>query len=356
MSVELIVLAEFPADLQPLQVEFLASAGGMSGAQFWRITSPRGPYILRRWPIESPSPERLRFIHAVLKHAASRGIDIVPLPVTTAAGKSFVDHGGHLWQLEPVMPGAADYDRAPTDEKLAAAMQSLAKFHNAVSDFNKASAPGSPAGTAGSNAVNRHTERLQELTPAELSKLALAIRNEKYPELAPLVCQFLDMVPTTMPRVLSELKSLVSISLPTLPCIRDIWHDHILFTGNRITGIIDFGAVAIDTPATDIARLLSSLSQTPLPYRDGSGEASPAIHNPWQLGLAAYQSVRPLSAAEIRAALALSHSGNILAGCNWIRWLFNENRQFENIAQIIDRFRHIAARTVQLVQANGSAT
>ena len=66
----------YPTDCQPSHIEPLGSAGGMSGAQFWRITAPRGTLCLRRWPIEHPSPERLQFIHAVLRHAAASGIAI----------------------------------------------------------------------------------------------------------------------------------------------------------------------------------------------------------------------------------------------------------------------------------------
>ena len=112
------VLANYPPDCQPTRVDSLGAAGGMSGAQFWRLTTPRGGQILRRWPIEFPPPERLRFIHAVLRHAASRGIAFLPNPATTRQGDSFVEFAGYLWELAPLMPGAANYEQSPTAEKL----------------------------------------------------------------------------------------------------------------------------------------------------------------------------------------------------------------------------------------------
>ena len=133
------VLAQYLPEFQPTHVEPLGSAGGMSGAQFWRVSAVvRGspdpappklgvglptPYILRRWPAEHPSPDRLRFIHAVLRHAAERGCGFLPVPVTLQTGQSFVSHSGHLWELEPWMPGVADYDRLPSVAKLRAAMR-----------------------------------------------------------------------------------------------------------------------------------------------------------------------------------------------------------------------------------------
>jgi hypothetical protein len=66
-----------------------------------------------------------------------------------ARAKSFVEHAGYLWQFEPWMPGAADYNRAPSTKKLRAAMIALAQFHVAVSDFARPAAPGSARGVIG---------------------------------------------------------------------------------------------------------------------------------------------------------------------------------------------------------------
>jgi homoserine kinase type II len=128
------ILERFPPDCHPLHIEPLGSAGGMSGAQFWRINAPipvvRGSpdpahvrtLLVRRWPAEHPTPQRLRFIHAVLQHAAQRGIPFLPLPIATRSGQSFVAHAGHLWEFTPWLPGAADYEQSPSAAKLHAAL------------------------------------------------------------------------------------------------------------------------------------------------------------------------------------------------------------------------------------------
>jgi homoserine kinase type II len=114
------------------------------------------------------------------------------------------------------------------------------------------------------------------------------------------------------------------------PCLRDIWHDHVLFTGDEVSGIIDYGAMDIDTPATDIARLLGNLV------------GDDALK--WRVGIDTYSQVCSLMPEEERAIRALDASGLILAGCNWLRWIGAENRQFENRAQIVARFRRIVER------------
>ena len=104
------ILRLYSFDAGSLQIQPLGSAGGMSGAQFWRVVAPCGALVLRRWPTEHPTPERLRFIHAVLDHAVQNGITFVPQPLRTRAGESFVSHAGQLWELTPWMPGTAAYE------------------------------------------------------------------------------------------------------------------------------------------------------------------------------------------------------------------------------------------------------
>ncbi len=53
--------------------------------------------------------------------------------------------------------------------------------------------------------------------------------------------------------------SAVALKVPIQPCIGDIWHDHILFLGDGVSGLVDFGGMRADTVAGDIARLLGSL-------------------------------------------------------------------------------------------------
>jgi Ser/Thr protein kinase RdoA (MazF antagonist) len=308
-------------------MEALGAAGGMSGAQFWRIESDAGPLILRQWPTEHPSPERLRFIHNVLFHAAAHGVSFIPAPIRTAGGDSFVQASGHLWQLEPLMPGEADYEWSPSVQKLGAAMTALAEFHIATSDFL---AIQSLNITVTAPAIAKRLSRLNELNIKGTSHLCEAITPRILPSLEPLAHQFLVTLPLLIPPATRQLESLARNRFATQPCIRDVWHAHVLYSGDEVTGIIDFGGMDIDTPTTDVARLLGSLV--------GDDDQN------WQVGIEAYSCVKPLSAAEVQTAKALDRSGTILAGCNWLEWIYIDRRQFENPAQIIERFRKIVER------------
>jgi homoserine kinase type II len=311
---------------QPSRIEALGFAGGMSGALFWRLETPAGRLVLRRWPSEHPSAERLRWIHDVLFHATARGIVFVPAPIRTKSGESFVCDGGNFWELAPWMPGAADYEQSPSEEKLRSAMAALASFHCAVDDFPM----GANRHVAEAPAVVRRLARLEKLRHGEIEELSLALGNIQWPEFSRQARMFLAILPECLPRAIERLRPLVNVSMSLQPCLRDIWHDHVLFTGNEVTGIIDFGAVDVDTPATDIARLLGSLVGD-----DAEG---------WRIGLDCYSTIRPLSADEQSTIRALDASGTILAGCNWIRWICVDRRQFDDGPRILERFERIVGR------------
>ena len=121
-----------------------------------------------------------------------------------------------------------------------------------------------------------------------------------------------------------------SRQVPLQPCIRDIWHDHVLFQGEEVSGLIDFGALRIENVATDVARLLGSLVGN-----DKRG---------WQRGLDAYAEVRPLSSDELQLAEAFDLSGTLLGGINWVQWIYLEERQFEDRGAVLGRLGEHVAR------------
>lgn len=307
----------------------LRAAGGFSGAQFWRIEcSGDQQFCLRRWPSEHPNFERLRWIHSVLCEVADRGLPMIPRPLPSVAGDTIVRHAGFFWELTPWMPGRADFRNEPTIEKLTDAMQTLANFHLAAADcsvggMRRDVSPG----------ICRRLGMLMDLQQGGLREITVAIegsRNREFVDHAHSVVQFANdfWIP-----VAAKLSQGNRLAVNLQPCIRDVWHDHLLFSGNRVTGLIDFGALDVDCVATDIARLLGSLAL--------SDELA------WQAGLEAYQEIRPLDLMEMQLVDAFDASSVLLSGFNWLRWIFVEERRFEDpvlvearLKEIIERMRH----------------
>jgi homoserine kinase type II len=98
------------------------------------------------------------------------------------------------------------------------------------------------------------------------------------------------------------------------PCLCDIWHDHVLFENEEVSGLIDYGAMKIDQVSVDLARLLGSLV----------GD-NPSM---WDLGLNAYSSARRLSCDEESLCRMLDQTGTVLGAATWLLWLYRDRKPF----------------------------
>ena len=331
------VLATYSSEFQPDHLEDLGAAGGFSGARFWRLHTPHGTLCLRRWPPEHPQADRLEYIHAVLAHVARGGVKTVPVPMENGPGKTYVPAGGCLWELAPWMPGEADYRRVPNRIKLGAAMRALAEFHQAAAGF----APAHISTTIAPAVVERQN-LLNDLSQYGYQQIASAVGSGPRNRDAIFVAtadRILTLFPQVGAQVRSQLAAAAQLSVPTHPVIRDVWHDHILFSGEAVTGLIDFGAMRNDNVAVDVSRLLGSLVGD-----DKEG---------WEHGLGAYQQIRPLSRDEYELIGTLDSSTILLSGLNWLRWIYLEGRLFDDMSQVAGRLREIAGRLENLAARSG---
>ncbi len=305
------------------RLEPLVGAGGFSGSQLWRVTAASGVYCLRRWP-EETTAERLAFIHSYQRHLRGAGLTFIPELAATRRGESFVEQGG-LWELAAWMPGTADYRENPSPARLTAAMQAVARIHLAATAM-----PGQHrSGTSPGIAARR--EKLRELSAGGIERIeaAVARRPLGWDDFARKVCAKFRK---HAPGVEQRLADAATISGPLFPCLRDIWHDHVLFTADDVTGIIDFGAARVESPAGDIARLVGSLV----------GEVH--HHRIWDTALAAYEATRPLGASQRMLVRAFDAGTLLLSGINWLTWLYLEQREFEDAAAVTRRLAEITAR------------
>jgi Ser/Thr protein kinase RdoA (MazF antagonist) len=120
--------------------------------------------------------------------------------------------------------------------------------------------------------------------------------------------------------------------------LRDVWSDHMLFAdgGDRVSGIIDYHAAGIDSPATDLARLLGSWSL--------AGECrEPSLVDAWRDALNAYERVRPLAPVERRLVPWLHATGVIFGLDNWFRWTLEERRTFPDAGRVRERMKRLVA-------------
>ncbi|MCE9554383.1 MAG: phosphotransferase [Planctomycetes bacterium] len=323
------VLQQYAEEYQPQQISVLRDEGGLSGARIWRIQAALGEFGLRCWPVEHPSAERLRWIHAVLSHVRNCGFELVPTPIAARDGRTFVLHEGRLWELAPWMPGLAVETGKASEEQVSAAFAALALFHKAAATFADVS-PRSGAAPA----VAQRLERIETWLHGggvEQMERAAATCSPPQREYAP---QFLSAFRRFAPLLETELRELLATPVALQPCIRDIHDQHVLMIGNRVTGLIDFGAMRVDSVATDVARLLGTMAGDDASLREA--------------GLSAYQLCRRLSDIESRLVVAIVRANVVLTGPQWLQWLLVEQKSFESMPAVLARLERIWQRLQKL--------
>jgi Ser/Thr protein kinase RdoA (MazF antagonist) len=269
-------LSAYPAELAAGPWEFVANASGFSGARIWR--SPLG-WRLKAWPRDDVSAEHLRETHAWMRHAEL--LSFVPRVLLTKTGDSVVVDGPWLWDIVTWMPGEPSL-RNPTPVQLAAAGRAVAQLHVCWQTSMRRTGP--------CPAVQRRCEalkRIPNLAPSPARDLVALVRHLQAPSF----------------NALSPWHS----SFPLQPCLCDLRAEHVLFTGDNVSGLIDFGSAKIDYPMVDLARLL--------------GDCFGGDTSRWQPFLDAYHSIRPLSPADHLLMSALEQTGAVIALLTWIERL-----------------------------------
>jgi homoserine kinase type II len=262
---------------------------------------------LRGWPRGGLSPRRILELHRFLRFLAERGLNVLPVPVPAINGETLVLHAGRWWQLEPWMPGTADFHRRPSDARLIAAMQLLARLHQAAACYQP-SASGqewfAARELAVSPAVRERIDLLDGWTAERIRHAGDALRGDAVDRFGELARDILDCLQRVRRRLRTELEDMSRIRVPLHPCLRDVWHDHILFTQDHVTGIVDPSAARTENVAADLSRLLGSLL----------GPSDPR----WEAALDAYAAVRPLSDHERALVRVLHETGVLLSGLTWV--------------------------------------
>lgn len=309
-----------------------AGNAGFSGAQVWRVSDAGTPWALRQTPESAVVLDRLRGLHRLLEWTQRRGLTLVPCPRRTPRGDTLVRHAACVWQLEPWMPGTADYHQAPHRARLAEAMHALARFHRAAVEFEphldeqawffRGTGP-SPGLTERMRSLQRWDQRLRDTARVSLATL-------DWPEFRTLGLEILRRFEHRAQDVARLLVTFRDVELPLQPCLRDVWHDHLLFTENRLTGLIDPHACRSDCVATDLARCLGSLV----------GDDREA----WDYAVQAYQEVRPLSLDERASLEVFDRSAVLLNGLTWLEWVCLRGRDFPPRDRVVARLGEIVRR------------
>lgn len=299
----------------PPRTQVMPVQPGFSGASVWKVTTQERSFALKRWPIRQPVHCDLQTIHQLMQQARHSGLLVVPEVQRTIEGDSLVNHDGVLWDALSWQPGQSDSQ--PTESRLKSAMVLISRLHALWRSQNERRFEVCPA-------IMLQHRRLSEWTADELELL-----NRRTPTMG-LFREALIHFEQHRTHALQRLASWLTRRFSLQPCLGDVWADHVLFEGNEVTGLIDFGGVRYDHPAQDLARLIGSYTQ---------GHATRR-----QQALSCYA---PISPEVEQLSILLDDSGTIVSLGNWLRWLILEERLFSDQSRAITRLLQLVNRLSQ---------
>jgi Ser/Thr protein kinase RdoA (MazF antagonist) len=287
----------------------LGGAGGLSGARLWRFPSQVGPLVLRAWPVPGPERGQLEWLHHWLGLAAE--LTFVPVPIRDRVGQTLQEHDGHFWEVSPWMPGAPDLSEPPPAQRIEAAFTALAAFHQRLAcEQTHGRSPG----------LAQRAVLIERLVAGGFDTLEGAVdQGRRQRRSAPpheVAARWLTLARSIAPLQAELLRAPAARVVRLQPCLRDARPEHFLFEGDRVSGLVDFGAMGVDSVAADLARLIGDWLLV-----DPASRA---------LALTCYERVRPLEPSETVLIDAFESAAALLIGERWVRWHYIDGRRFDD--------------------------
>lgn len=282
------VLARYSQPIRNLDWAPLESSGGLSGAAIWRGDRDSRPLFCAKGYTPGIDPLGIATRQTWCEAAVRAGLAFVPRIVPNSRGETITSQNGLGWEIATWMPGEADFAERPSPAKLLSAC-------DAVIDLL---------------GVWRGLGTRLEVPLAVRNRLALFAEWELHPPACgvgidpDLESRARAVLASHLGEVKTGLRPWAVRKMPCRPCVRDLRREHFLFGGDRLTGLIDYGAAAWDTPATDAARML--------------GELAPRDPELYRVGLARFEERLGGDECPSEFVRALDRSGSLASVIRWL--------------------------------------
>ncbi|HXD84932.1 MAG TPA: aminoglycoside phosphotransferase family protein [Urbifossiella sp.] len=291
-------------------VQWARAPGGLSGAAVWRSDA----FALKMWPTSMPW-ERLARIHSWMDQAGH--LAFVPKVMRTRAGSTIAEEDGRIWDLTTWMPGEvhtplADASGFPNCVRPLNACSSLAELHR-----------GWHLPTPRFEPCPGVLRRMQVLADWKKGRGALA-------GAAGLVHRASEAVDGLVEAAERALTPWQARTVPLHPCLCDVHREHVLYTGNEVTGIIDYGAMKIDNAAVDLARMLGDFV--------GDDDAQLAA------GVEAYRAANTAFRLPTEFVRLLDRTGVLGGAIVWMLRFIEDSALFDRSPAALQRFANLVER------------
>lgn len=325
------VFEHYTNTCRPARVLKLDNFAGLGGRTHYRVVADEGAiFCLRRWPKGQPARAHFEFIQAVLWASDCEGSYWLPLPRETDEGKGYVEHDDSIWELVPWYAGyKIPFEQPIRPGQLQSLVESLAEFHSIVDHFPHPSPPRglSPRATARNRQwQNWVREKLARLDTALSNPMLLHVESLPphsgfresdvgiiHDELIELAKLFLRSAVDRAGRLVSILVRAARIAVPHQPVLQSLYRRHLLFSdeSRQVNGLIDCSDMGVDTPAIDMAMVLTHLS----PW-----ESAETIQ-----ALSQYRKIRDIPDNEYYLMVALYHAETVMYPLDRLAMLFLPN-------------------------------
>ena len=301
------------------QVQRFNSDDGFSGSLLWKISTNETDYLLRCWPCETKR-ERIAWIHTVQSQIRGSGFLYTPQIFQAENQQTFAHVDGRYWELAAWMPGASNSGFDLSESKLLSMFGLLAQFH-----LHSVQIPAAiPMQSGASSTVQERIELIEYFNAIPLEQLSKAILQTKWKDFINRAVELFDAYQKHSQQLLHELNSVKHLRFHLQPCLRDARGEHFLFESGEPSGLIDYGAMRMESVAVDLARLSSSTIRS----------SEVAQH---EKVVAHYEQHRSLTSDEKSLIQVLMNSSRYLTGMNWIRWVALEKKQFASPDGVLAR-------------------
>lgn len=311
-----------------------AKVDGFSGSEIWQVQCQGATYCLKGIPTADATPERLAWVQMLLRYAKEMSPEL-PLPVAIGTGDGLgltQQEAGRFWELTPWLAGRAELAGRADEGLVKLAFQALAKLHLAMEQWAQNDGCYEVKPSAG---VSLRHERLVKMRSGGIFDLAAALgsalKRGLRPDISGSCEQILAAYWDLQERIFARLEVAQQLAVPIFPVVRDVRAEHFLFSnseaGEQLTGIVDFGAMRLDSVTLDLSRLMTTL----LPAKEELRLA----------GLKAYREVRELKSAEADLLPALVEGAALHNGLQWLIWLLQERMAFGDWDAVSRRLQQV---------------
>ena len=309
---------------------------GFSGNPIWCLHDPvtDNRYVLKAVGTAADRSQ-VAWRHAFIEHLREQGLDWLPQVCTcptrsgqpAAFSRLVQDTAGTHWQCLTWVPG--EPLPAPKPDSVAHATAALGRLHRLGRSFRQ------PFPTPREDGWTLRQRQFMRLATEGWPSLPveMAERNTYDSEIVRWSAEAATIYHGHRGNAVATRLAGLRLDVPLAqPVLRDIWWGHVMFqmqsqTEQLFSGMIDFDAAAVDTPVTDMARLVGS-------WHLMSGNPEMLLCDRWPEAFLAYEEGAGLPKPSLWA-VQIYHDTAIVCGlARWFEWLLQEGRVFPDMPAV----------------------